>query len=266
MERWNVWDKMAPSFLVLWLFLNIVLVLTWDDAEQFIYDRKSFMEIGNAVLSGDYIGSGVTCLDFPSFSSFQWDIPDYLQRRPGATLRRKRRRRRGKRSGVAIRLKAEIGYRGRRSVWHIQEVSYRSIRPLVCEDADRHVQYSFSRSRPNGVNTLVLHSLNRGSESADTLTLLRMSLLNVRSLANKNFILCDFFTHNNLDILFMTETWIKDCDLSPFNELVPADCSFFNTRGHLAAEGPQFLKKSLKAELLLRRHTTASNSKCFNWK
>ncbi len=42
MERWNVWDKMAPlclarrlSFLVLWLFLNIVLVLAWDDAEQF---------------------------------------------------------------------------------------------------------------------------------------------------------------------------------------------------------------------------------------
>ncbi len=116
-------DKMTPlclacslSFLVLWLFLNIVLVLAWDDAEQFIYDRKSFMEIGNAVLSGEYIGSGVTCLDFPSFASFQWDIPDYLQRRPGATLRRKRRRRRGKRSGVAIRLKAEIGYRGRRSV------------------------------------------------------------------------------------------------------------------------------------------------------
>ncbi len=59
------------SFLVLWLFLNIVLVLAWDDAEQCIYDRKSFMDIGNAVLSGDYIGSGVTCLDFPSFSSFQ---------------------------------------------------------------------------------------------------------------------------------------------------------------------------------------------------
>ncbi len=44
------------SFLVLWLFLNIVLVLAWDDAEQLIYDRKSFMDIGNAVLSGDYIG------------------------------------------------------------------------------------------------------------------------------------------------------------------------------------------------------------------
>ncbi len=186
------------SFLVLWLFLNLVLVLAWDDAEQFIYDRKSFMEIGNAVLSGDYIGSGVTCLDSPSF---QWDIPDYLQRRPGATLRRKRRRHHGKRSGVAIRLKAEIGYCGRRSVWHMEEVSYRSIRPLVCEDADRHVQYSFSRSRPIGVNTLVLRSLNRGSELADTLTLLRMSLLNVRSLANKTFILRDFFTHN-LDILF----------------------------------------------------------------
>lgn len=128
-----------------------------------------------------------------------------------------------------------MGYRGRRSVWHIQEVSYRWIRPLVFEDADRHVQYSFSRSRPNGVNTLFLCSLIRGSESADISMLLRMSLLNARSLSNKTFILHDFFTHNNLDILFIMEIRIKDCDLSPFNELVPADCSFFytpRTSGH----------------------------------
>ncbi len=65
--------------------------------------------------------------------------------------------------------------------------------------------------------------------SLDTVLLFRMSLLNVRSLLNKTFILRDVFTHNNLDILFMTETSIKDRDLSPFNELVPVDCSFFNT-------------------------------------
>ncbi len=75
--------KMAPlcsarrlSFLVLWSFLNIVLVLAWDGAEQFIYDRMFMI--------------------------------------------------------------------GCRSVWHIQEVSYQWIHPVVLEDADRPIQYSFS--------------------------------------------------------------------------------------------------------------------------
>ena len=40
-----------------------------------------------------------------------------------------------------------------------------------------------------------------------------------------------------MDILFVTETWIKDRDLSQFNELVPVDCSFFNTPRTSGREG-----------------------------
>lgn len=48
-------------------------------------------------------------------------------------------------------------------------------------------------------------------------------------MVNKTFLLNDFFTSHALDILFITETWIKPGELSPFTELVPHDCNFFNS-------------------------------------
>lgn len=38
---------------------------------------------------------------------------------------------------------------------------------------------------------------------------LRMALLNMRSVVNKTFILHDFFISQELDFMFMTETWTK---------------------------------------------------------
>ncbi|KAL0152339.1 hypothetical protein M9458_052062, partial [Cirrhinus mrigala] len=43
--------------------------------------------------------------------------------------------------------------------------------------------------------------------SADLL--LRFALINVRSVANKTFILNDFFASRELDFMFMTETWLN---------------------------------------------------------
>uniref|UniRef100_A0AAZ1XJ66 Reverse transcriptase domain-containing protein n=1 Tax=Oreochromis aureus TaxID=47969 RepID=A0AAZ1XJ66_OREAU len=57
---------------------------------------------------------------------------------------------------------------------------------------------------------------------------LRLGLINTRSVANKTFILKDFFLSRALDLLFLTETWISPGELSAFIELVPADCTFFN--------------------------------------
>ncbi|RXN13078.1 RNA-directed DNA polymerase from mobile element jockey-like protein [Labeo rohita] len=45
------------------------------------------------------------------------------------------------------------------------------------------------------------------SSSADLL--LRFALINVRSVANKTFILNDFFASRELDFMFMTETWLN---------------------------------------------------------
>ncbi len=55
-----------------------------------------------------------------------------------------------------------------------------------------------------------------------------MALINARSLVNKTFLLNYFFTTHALDFMFITETWIKVGDLSPFSDLVPAGCTFFN--------------------------------------
>ena len=58
---------------------------------------------------------------------------------------------------------------------------------------------------------------------------LRMALINVRSLSNKSFILNDFFLSRELDYMFLTETWLQTGDFIPFSELLPPDCTFFNS-------------------------------------
>ncbi|XP_013859206.1 RNA-directed DNA polymerase from mobile element jockey [Austrofundulus limnaeus] len=57
----------------------------------------------------------------------------------------------------------------------------------------------------------------------------KLALLNVRSLTNKTFIMNDFFCSNSLDFMFLTETWLSPGELSVFSELLPVDCTFFNT-------------------------------------
>lgn len=46
-------------------------------------------------------------------------------------------------------------------------------------------------------------------------------LVNVRSFANKAFILNDFFTARQLDFLHITETWQSADELSSFSKLRP---------------------------------------------
>ncbi len=57
----------------------------------------------------------------------------------------------------------------------------------------------------------------------------RMALVNARSLANKSFILNYFFTSNNLDILYVTETWLGVGESSVFSEVLPLNCSYLNS-------------------------------------
>lgn len=66
-----------------------------------------------------------------------------------------------------------------------------------------------------------LRSLHRELDETVAFTELRFALINVRSLANKTFILSDFFNTQSLDILCLMETWLNTGDLSPFSELLP---------------------------------------------
>ncbi len=55
-----------------------------------------------------------------------------------------------------------------------------------------------------------------------------MALLNARSEVNKTVIINDFFSSQELGLLFIKESWITTGDLSPFSERLPPKCLFFN--------------------------------------
>ncbi len=67
------------------------------------------------------------------------------------------------------------------------------------------------------------------NESTSNPLHLRMTLINTRLVTNNTFILSDLFSSRNLDFLFLTETWLCPGDLSPFSELLPSKCLFFNS-------------------------------------
>ncbi len=72
--------------------------------------------------------------------------------------------------------------------------------------------------------------MRRASFSPDVIPPPKMALINARSLVNKTFLLNDFFSsHSHMDFMFITESWTKVGDLTPFSELVPSDCTFFNS-------------------------------------
>lgn len=58
---------------------------------------------------------------------------------------------------------------------------------------------------------------------------LRIALLNARSIANKSFVLNDFFSSNSLDFMFLTESWQRENEFIHLNELCPVGCRFIGT-------------------------------------
>ncbi|KAJ8401996.1 hypothetical protein AAFF_G00372310 [Aldrovandia affinis] len=65
-----------------------------------------------------------------------------------------------------------------------------------------------SRVHRSDVGHAYLRQLRRAAPTAGVELNLRMALLNTRSLANKTFLLNDFFTSRDLDFMFLTETWL----------------------------------------------------------
>lgn len=106
------------------------------------------------------------------------------------------------------------------------ELPHQWIRPIVPGFLDEPVHPVSPQIHGGGVNHGVLHLLNQARHLPSKP--IRIALINVPSLVNKTFILHDFFTAEILDIIFITETWVKEGDSSPFSELVPRDCTFYN--------------------------------------
>ncbi len=57
---------------------------------------------------------------------------------------------------------------------------------------------------------------------------LKMALINARSITNKTFLLIDFFSSNNLDFLFVTETWLTPEDRASLSELCPTNSNYLS--------------------------------------
>ena len=60
-------------------------------------------------------------------------------------------------------------------------------------------------------------------------TTFRMALCNIRSLNNKTFVLNDVISSHNLDLFFLTETWLPPGDVSAFSELLASGYLYLNT-------------------------------------
>ncbi len=180
--------------------------------------------------------------------------------------KKKHRRKRGKRAGVAVRLRSSADLlstgpgmiRGLCLHWRSLDSSYRWLRPvfpglvsLCC---------LLPHVRRGGVNTSNLRLIRRSTQPQGEVSPFHVALINARFLVNKTFILNYFYTLHALDALCITETWIKPGDLSPFTELVPQGCSFLNSP-RLSGRGGG-LATVLKDSYLCRSLSTGTHS-CF---
>ena len=121
-----------------------------------------------------------------------------------------------------------------------------------------------SRLHCRGVSAHLLRPLRKASRQIEGLVQIKMALINARSVVNNTFILRDFFTARSLDFLFIKETWLSKGDSTPFTELLPPKCKYFNSPV-LRKEGAnwlQFLKTAFKVGIYKELHTTALNCSC----
>lgn len=120
-------------------------------------------------------------------------------------------------------------HRGSRSSYPASTANSRQI-PVVLSTK----RYVPSREKlQRGVNFDSLRlipktSLHKSSLLGENMTPLKMALINTRSVTNKTFLLNDFFSSNNLDFLFITETWLTPDDRTSLSELCPTNCKYLS--------------------------------------
>lgn len=212
----NSVNKMAPfcvacrlsllRFLLIFLFL---LLITQNVSPLLVYDRLTLLTIGKSGYISSIYGTDEQSKIPPPFLE---SIPAFLQRQPCFLPRKNknRRRRRGKRGGVRVRLRAYLdsvsmcnpdrswgwlpaefaGCGWRRSL----ACCYRWLRPVVdpCDSGRLLSRCRTVRLSERGCVLGNLRPLSRASQKTGP-CLFRMALVNTRSVTNKTFILNDFF-------------------------------------------------------------------------
>ncbi|XP_076597184.1 uncharacterized protein LOC143326976 [Chaetodon auriga] len=224
-------------YLVFLLFLSIG---TKQIESLLVYDRQSLLFLGQNVRDVDAFNHGGQNTVPPLLAA----IPRHLYRASALRSRRKRPRRRGRRGGRLVRLKLQLACpssisRTEYGLFPPFSVPRRFLDPIdAClvpvsgsPEGPRPRRLCPLRLSERGVNHRLLRTLPRvprstGSQAPATT---RVGLVNARSLANKTFIVRNFFSSRGLDFLCMTETWISAGECSALVELLPADCSYFNS-------------------------------------
>lgn len=203
-----------------------------------MYNRQTLLDL--RLVASDL--TNTTYTGHKTLPPFLCGIPANLCRTLAPASRRKRFRRRGKRSGLLVKLKAYLvrsspaPWNKRGSVPH-HVFSPRSLEPIdawlvpvVASDQMSQPRKIFPHLRRRGANLQNLRPLCRVSQSAtNTLTSTRFGLVNTRSLSNKTFISRDLFMTQGLDFLCITETWLRAGESSVFTDLLPDDSCFLNS-------------------------------------
>ncbi len=165
--------------------------------------------------------SDVDCSFDNTNESFQMVIPIYICRWPLNIPRRKRRRKRGNRGGYIVKLKAHLragflsdpsyeSFYGGSATCRPLDLIYRWLRPVLPLHPSPVSRASLHRiglgSRRRGVTHGNLRSLKRASSSPVTIFSPKMVLLNACTLANKNFLLNNFYSSHKLDFMYITDS------------------------------------------------------------
>ncbi len=194
--------RLACRLQSTWLFVIVLfLSLIFQHVSTIlVYDKPTLFDIQNAVeisINKDLRESNGSFP--PPFST----IPESLCQLPCAFPGRKRRRRHGKRGSVLIRWKSYMAsfavphsYPSARRYelvwdryfsWRCLEPLYCWIRPVVPVFHSIPPKVCLPRLRRGGVDLMNLRPLCHSSRSAGDPTVVRMALVNSRSLVNKSF-------------------------------------------------------------------------------
>ncbi|KAI2646105.1 RNA-directed DNA polymerase from mobile element jockey [Labeo rohita] len=240
--------RLSPCCLLSLLFaIALFICICCCDVSALLgYDHQTLYNIraSEDTLAGRYeLGNQTTSL--PPFLA---DIPAFLHRSPCIIPRKKRWRRRGKRGGVLVRFKAYLA--STMSVRCPRDGSCVLVAPRSLEMRGRWLCSVFPSSTGitegdlligpsppvrfrvrvrGGVDSSHLRPLGRAVSSASDDRTLHLGLINARSLANKTFLLNDFFTSRELDFMFLTETCLHAGELMSFSELFPPSCDFLSS-------------------------------------
>lgn len=220
---------------VFYLFILFLCFINYLDCSQLVYDRLSLLSLRSTALN---MCSSDLNLKFFAEQPCMFQPPFKVCQVTGcACWKRRRRRRRGIRAGVLVKLKklrilnsgARPTVESRPSyLLHVLPATSTSLRWTTRRETRRGgVVHSNLRSlrRAGAVKLSAVSSSNRPVESTTVL----MALINARSVVNKTLILNDYYVKYGLDFLFITETWLNDADMSPLVELLPSGCSYLST-------------------------------------